>query len=226
MNKHFPVSRRGFLKLGGSTAAIAGSLGATRLHAMEQDQGGKDFSPVTGKERQAVPYTCMVCNIEDGGIAYIEDGRIVKLEGNPDHPGNRGKLCAKGNSGFLHVYDPDRIMTPLLRTGKRGESKWKRISYDEATTILASKLREVIDRSIKENDPAIRNEIVFKWGRNRTGGAVHRFMHAMGSNAMVNHTNICESSKKVGLEPSWGPDIESCDWTNTKYALVFVANVL
>lgn len=226
MNKHFPVSRRGFLKLGGSTAAIAGSLGATRLHAMEQDLGGKDFSPVTGKERQAVPYTCMVCNIEDGGIAYIEDGRIVKLEGNPDHPGNRGKLCAKGNSGFLHVYDPDRIMTPLLRTGKRGEGKWKRISYDEATTILAGKLREVIDRSIKENDPAIRNETVFKWGRNRTGGAVHRFMHAMGSNAMVNHTNICESSKKVGLEPSWGPDIESCDWTNTKYALVFGANVL
>jgi anaerobic selenocysteine-containing dehydrogenase len=225
MTKHFPVSRRGFLKLGGTTAAVAGTLASTRLAAMEQDLGGKDFSPATGKERQAVPYTCLVCNIEDGGIAYVEDGRIVKLEGNPDHPGNRGKLCAKGNSGFLHVYDPDRIMTPLLRTGKRGEGKWKRISYDEATTLLAKKLREVIDRSKKANDPAVLNEIVFKWGRNRTGGAVHRFMHALGSNTMVNHTNICESSKKIGLEPSWGPDIESCDWANTKYVLNFGSNV-
>ncbi|TAN58217.1 MAG: thiosulfate reductase, partial [Rhodospirillales bacterium] len=225
MNKHFPMSRRGFLKLGGSTAAVASALGASRLEAMEQELGGKDFSPVTGKLREAVPYTCMVCNIEDGGIAYVEDGRIVKLEGNPDHPGNRGKLCAKGNSGFLHTYDPDRIMTPLLRTGKRGEGQWKRISYDEATTLLAAKLREVIDRSIKANDPAIRNEIVFKWGRNRTGGGIQRFMGAMGSSAMVGHTNICESSKKIGLEPGWGPDIESADFENTKYALIFGGNV-
>ena len=72
----------------------------------------------------------------------------------------------------------------------------------------------------------ILNEIVFKWGRDRTGGAVGRFMHALGSNAMLNHTNICESSKKVGLEPSWGPDIESCDWANTKYIINFGSNIL
>ncbi|MBF0427177.1 MAG: molybdopterin-dependent oxidoreductase, partial [Magnetococcales bacterium] len=184
MNKHFPMSRRGFLKLSGASTAAMGALSSTKLVAMEQELGGKDFSPATGKERTAVPYTCMVCNIEDGGVAYVEDGRIVKLEGNMNHPGNRGKLCAKGNSGFLHVYDPDRIMTPLQRIGKRGEGKWKRISYDEATTILAAKLREVIDRSNKAGDPAVLNEIVFKWGRNRTGGAITRFMHALGSNTM------------------------------------------
>ncbi|MBI5119418.1 MAG: molybdopterin-dependent oxidoreductase [Rhodospirillales bacterium] len=226
MNKHFPMSRRGFLKLGGSTAAVASALGASRLQAMEQELGGKDFSPVTGKLREAVPYTCMVCNIQDGGIAYVEDGRIVKLEGNPDHPGNRGKLCAKGNSGFLHTYDPDRIMTPLLRTGKRGEGKWKRITYDEATTLLASKLRGVIDRANAANDPSIRNEIVFKWGRDRSGGARGRFMAALGSNGQVGHTNICESSKKIGLEPGWGPDIEYPDFASTKYALIFGGNVV
>ncbi len=226
MNKHFPMSRRGFMKLGGTSAVAATALASTRLKAMEQQLGGKDFSSVTGKERQAVPFTCMVCNIQDGGIAYVEDGRIVKLEGNLDHPGTRGKLCAKGNAGFQHTYDPDRIMTPLLRTGKRGEGKWKRISYDEATTLLAKKLREVVDRSRKANDPAILNEIVFKWGRNRTGGGIQRMMAALGSNAMVNHTNVCESSKKVGLEPSWGPDIESCDWANTKYVLNFGSNIV
>lgn len=225
MTEKLSIGRRSFMKMGGTAAAVAG-LGTGRLVAMEQDLGGKDYSPVTGQEREAVPYTCLACNIEDGGIAYVENGRVVKLEGNMDHPNTRGKLCAKGNAGYLHVYDPDRIMTPLVRTGKRGEGQWKRISYDEATSMLAGKLREVIDRARKENDPEIHNEIVFKWGRNRTGGAVSRFMHALGSNAMVNHTNVCESSKKVGLEPSWGPDIESCDWANTQYIVNFGSNIL
>ena len=220
------TNRRGFLKLGASASAVGATLASTRLVAMEQELGGADFSAVTGERRTAVPYTCMACNIEDGGIAMVENGRIVKLEGNMDHPNTRGKLCAKGNSGFLHVYDPDRIMAPLLRTGKRGEGKWKRISYDEATSLLAEKLRAVVDRSRAANDPSILNEIVMKWGRNRTGGGIDRFMHALGSNAMINHTNICESSKKVGLEPSWGPDIESCDWANTKYILNFGSNIL
>jgi anaerobic selenocysteine-containing dehydrogenase len=228
MSDSLKYTRRDFMKIGGAMGAAAGAVGLSsrRLVAMESELGGKDFSPTTGAERQAVPYTCLACNIEDGGVAYVENGRIVKLEGNMDHPNTRGKLCAKGNSGFLHVYDPDRIMTPLLRTGKRGEGKWKRISYDEATSLLAKKLREVIDHANATNNPEILNEIVFKWGRDRSGGAVGRFMHALGSNAMLNHTNICESSKKVGLEPSWGPDIESCDWANTKYILNFGSNVL
>lgn len=228
MSEFGRISRRQFIKLGAATggATAAMTLGSRRLIAMEQELGGSDFSATTGAKREAVPYTCLACNIEDGGVAFIENGRIVKLEGSMDHPNTRGKLCAKGNAGFLHVYDPDRIMTPLMRTGKRGEGKWKRISYDEATALLATKLREVIDRSNTAHDPAILNEIVFKWGRNRTGGAVGRFMHAMGSNAMLNHTNICESSKKVGLEPSWGPDIESCDWANAKYIINFGSNIL
>ena len=220
------ASRRGFLKLGAAASAIGASLGGSRLVAMENELGGADYSAVTGEARTAVPYTCMTCNIEDGGVAMIENGRIVKLEGNIDHPNTRGKLCAKGNAGYLHVYDPDRIMTPLVRTGARGEGKWKRISYDEATTILAAKLREVIDRAKTENKPEILNEIVLKYGRNRTGGGIDRFMHALGSNAILNHTNICESSKKIGLQPSWGPDIESCDWANTKYILNFGSNIL
>lgn len=227
MSDSTKFSRRDFMKIGGAMGAVGvAGLTSSRLVAMEQELGGKDYSSVTGAERQAVPYTCLACNIEDGGVAYVENGRIVKLEGNMDHPNTRGKLCAKGNSGFLHVYDPDRTMTPLVRTGKRGEGKWKRISYDEATTLLAQKLREVIDRANSEHKPEILNEIVFKWGRDRSGGAVGRFMHALGSNAMLNHTNICESSKKVGLEPSWGPDIESCDWANTKYILNFGSNIL
>ena len=165
MSEFGRISRRDFIKLGTAVGGAAGTaaLGSRRLLAMEQELGGEDISATTGAKREAVPYTCLACNIEDGGVAFVENGRIVKLEGNMDHPNTRGKLCAKGNSGFLHVYDPDRIMSPLLRTGKRGEGKWKRISYDEATALVADKLREVIDRSKAGNDPSILNEMVVSW---------------------------------------------------------------
>ena len=124
MNDFANISRRDFIKLGSTVGALgAVGMGSNRLVAMEQKLGGEDYSATTGAERQAVPYTCLACNIEDGGVAYVENGRVVKLEGNMDHPNTRGKLCAKGNAGFLHIYDPDRIMTPLLRTGKRGEGR-------------------------------------------------------------------------------------------------------
>ena len=79
------------------------------LHAMENELGGKDFSPVTAAERKAIPINCHVCNIQDGAIAFVENDRVVKLEGNPEHVSTRGRLCAKGNSGMWYSYDPDAL---------------------------------------------------------------------------------------------------------------------
>src|SRR5512140_3764681 len=142
------MNRRTFLKVSaGATAAAAAAPSV--LSAMENELGGKDIGPVTSQERQAIPVNCHVCNIQDGAIAYVEDGRIVKLEGNPEHVSTRGRLCAKGNSGMWYTYDPDRILTPLKRVGARGEGKWKRISWDEALTEIAQK---VIDAMISEHD--------------------------------------------------------------------------
>ena len=211
------LDRRTFLKVSavtGTAAAVAPRL----LKAMEQELGGKDIDPVTLVERKAIPTNCHVCNIQDGAIAYIENGRVVKLEGNPEHVSTRGRLCAKGNSGMWYSYDPDRILYPLKRVGARGEGKWKRITWDEALTEIAQRL----DAALKE-DP---NTIMLKWGRNRTGGTLERFMKTLGSATVLNHTSVCESSKKVGQEPTWGPDIETPDFANTKYVLNFGSNVL
>ncbi len=211
------VTRRTFLKVGAGTGAAA-AVAPRLLHAMENNLGGKDFGPVTGAERQAIPINCHVCNIQDGAIAYVENGRVVKLEGNPEHVSTRGRLCAKGNSGMWTSYDPDRILYPLKRVGARGEGKWKRITWDEALAEVAAKL----NAALKE-DP---NTIMLKYGRNRTGGTIDRFMKTLGSATVVNHTSVCESSKKVGMEPTWGPDIETPDFANTKYVLNFGSNVL
>lgn len=191
------VTRRTFLKVSAGTGAAAAAA-PSLLSAMENDLGGKDFGPVSGAERKAIPVNCHVCNIQDGAIAYVENDRVVKLEGNPEHVSTRGRLCAKGNSGMWYSYDPDRILYPLKRVGARGEGKWKRITWDEALTELATKL----DAALKE-DP---NTIMLKYGRNRTGGTIDRFMKTLGSATVLNHTSVCESSKKCGMEPTWGPD--------------------
>jgi anaerobic selenocysteine-containing dehydrogenase len=219
------ITRRSFFKLGLAAGSV---LGVNQLspfaEAAELERGGRGVhagaDKVTGEEwDKVVPYICLVCNIEDGGLAYVKNGRVKKLEGNPCHPSTRGRLCAKGNSGMWHVYDPDRILYPLKRVGKRGEGRWKRISWDEALDEVAGKIRAILDRGKPE-------EIMMKWGRDRSGGAGQRFMATLGSNTIVNHTSICESSKKMGMEPTWGPDIETPDFANTKYILNFGSNVL
>jgi anaerobic selenocysteine-containing dehydrogenase len=213
----FEMDRRTFLKVSaGATAAAAAAPSV--LSAMENELGGKDIGPVTMAERQAIPVNCHVCNIQDGAIAFVENGRIVKLEGNPEHVSTRGRLCAKGNAGMWYTYDPDRILYPLKRVGARGEGKWKRISWDEALTEVAEKLGAAMKK-----DP---NTICLKYGRNRSGGVVDRFMNTLGSATVINHTSVCESSKKIGMEPTWGPDIETPDFANTKYILNFGSNIM
>ena len=212
------MTRRTFVKVSAGTAAAAAAA-PRLLQAMEQELGGKDFNPVDLAERKAIPINCHVCNIQDGAIAFVENGRVVKLEGNPEHVSTRGRLCAKGNAGMWYSYDPDRILYPLKRVGARGEGKWKRITWDEALNEVAAKLAEVLDKG----EP---NEICLKWGRNRTGGTLSRFMATLGSATVLNHTSVCESSKKVGMEPTWGPDIETPDFANTKYVLNFGSNIL
>ncbi len=211
------VTRRTFLKVSAGSGAAAATA-PRMLHAMENDLGGKDFGPVTMAERKAVPLTCHVCNIQDGAIAYVENDRVVKLEGNPEHVSTRGRLCAKGNSGMWYTYNPDRILYPLKRVGARGEGKWKRITWDEALAEIAQK----VDAALKA-DP---NSVMLKYGRDRTGGAIGRFMKTLGSATVLNHTSVCESSKKIGMEPTWGPDIETPDFANAKYILNFGSNVL
>ena len=74
----------------------------------------------------------------DGRIGYVEDGRLHKLEGKPKLPRTSGRLCARGQAGVNIVYNPDRLLYPLKRVGKRGEGKWKRISWEEALGLLVN----------------------------------------------------------------------------------------
>jgi len=96
-------------------------------------------------EEKVVRTVCKDCHVACGVLAHVKDGRLVLVEGDPDHPLNQGTMCPKGLAIKQTVYHPDRIVYPMKRAGERGEGKWQRISWDEALDIIATKLKEVID---------------------------------------------------------------------------------
>jgi anaerobic selenocysteine-containing dehydrogenase len=81
-----------------------------------------------------------------GILAHVENGRIKKIEGDPDCSLNRGTLCAKGLAQIERLNHPDRLTYPMKRTGERGEGKWTRISWDQALETIAKKIGETIER--------------------------------------------------------------------------------
>ncbi len=89
---------------------------------------------------------CFFCQGGCGILVHTEGGRAVRVEGDPDHPNNKGELCVKGRAGLEVLYHPDRLLHPLKRAGARGENKWKRIGWDEAIDTCARELGKIIDR--------------------------------------------------------------------------------
>ncbi len=86
---------------------------------------------------------CQHCHMSCDVLAYIKEGRVIKVEGDPDSPHNKGMMCGKGLAITQLTYHPDRIHYPLKRAGDRGEGKWARISWDEALGEIASNLNRI-----------------------------------------------------------------------------------
>ena len=174
------------------------------------------------KERhyQLVPTTCFNCESACGLLAYIdkETNQIQKFEGNPENPGSRGRNCAKGPSTLNQVYDPDRILYPLKRVGKRGEGEWERVSWDAVLDDLAARIRQAIVEDRK-------GEIMYHVGRPGEDGFTERILAAWGVDGHNSHTNICSSGAREGYQLWMGLDRPSPDHANAKVILLISAHL-
>ena len=94
-------------------------------------------------ETRIVKTCCRACIANCGVLATVRNGRVVKLQGNPEDPMSKGRMCAKGLSGIQALYHPNRTKYPLIRAGERGENKWRRASWDEALEYIAKGLMKV-----------------------------------------------------------------------------------
>ncbi len=184
-----PISTFGIDQASGSTAGTHDRL--------DLAEGGKDFSPATLKERNVIPSACWQCVSRCSIIGYTENDRLVKIEGNPESPSSKGKLCARGQAGINQICNPDRLLQPLKRVGKRGEGKWQRITWDEALDLLVNG-GEIAGRSVKGLstllDEGTAEKFMFHYGR--IVGTdwlinVYYFMRAYGSDTIGDHNSIC-----------------------------------
>jgi len=164
-----------------------------------------------------VPSVCLQCPAGCGILVRVVDGRAVKIEGNPIHPINRGRLCPKGQSGLQILYDPDRIKTPMKRVGERGEGRWTRVSWDEAIATVAERLRTLRERG----EP---HTLVLMGGRYRgqMSTLFGRFLEAYGSPNDVVHSSICSDGTSLAhyLTQGWKA-YAGYDWDNTNYLICF-----
>jgi anaerobic selenocysteine-containing dehydrogenase len=104
------------------------------------------MSKAINSGERVVKTVCSTCYCGCGVLAYVKDGKVVKIEGDRDNPRNKGELCARGKIGAELLYHPDRLNYPLKRVGQRGEGKWQRISWDGVLDTIANKLDEIIKR--------------------------------------------------------------------------------
>ncbi len=172
------------------------------------------------KTYDIVPTTCFNCEAACGLLAYVDKatGDVRKFEGNPHHPASRGRNCAKGPATINQITDPDRILYPMKRDGKRGEGKWKRINWDEALDEIAARIRKAL---LEKRH----NEVVYHVGRPGHQGFMDRQLQAWGVDGHNSHTNICSSGARFGYAIWHGYDRPSPDHANARVILLISAHL-
>lgn len=208
------ITRRTLLKASAVTGAAAVAshfLSRPLFRALDRSEAAE------AQGEKWVASVCLQCPAGCGILVKTVNGRAVKIEGNPLHPINKGKLCPKGQSGLQFLYDPDRIKGPLKRVGPRGSGHWEPISWEQAISEVAEKLRQL-------RETYGPHTLVFMSGRNRgqMGGFIARFLQAFGSPNDVGHSSICEDGSSLAHYLTQGfKAYAGYDWFNTNYVLCF-----
>ncbi|MCW2306269.1 anaerobic selenocysteine-containing dehydrogenase [Rhodobium gokarnense] len=173
----------------------------------------KDGEPITGEDRsgqRVVNTTCYMCACRCGIRVTVRDGKVRYIEGNPDHPLNKGVICAKGASGIMKQYSPARLSEPLKRAPgtERGAGKFVPISWDEAFDILEKRLGH-----LRATDP---KKFAMFTGRDQMQALTGLFAKQFGTPNYAAHGGFCSVNMAAGMIYTiggsfWefgGPDLE------------------
>jgi len=240
-------TRRDAIKLG-IAAGIAGyavyRFGGFESLLRPREPGGYSLA---GSSEEWLASVCLQCPAGCGILVRVVDGRALKIEGNPKHPINLGRLCPKGQIGLQILYDPDRIKQPYVR-----EELWEAYQASSIENYLGAEFRDrapeefipvpgatpeeqwntaldiatAVLREIREGTAAGEgpHELLFLSGRNRgqMGGFIDRFCAAYGSPNHIGHSSICADGSPLAHWATQGWKAYSgYDWDNTYYLLCF-----
>ena len=171
--------------------------------------------------KESVFSICGMCTVRCPIRVETEDGVVKWIEGNPHDSGMAGRLCAKGSAGIAMLYDYERPQHPMIREGKRGEGKWKEVSWDEALDYIADKLKEIIKkygaRAVALSD------------RGGPFRDIHRsFLRALGSPNYFNHDCTCARNTQHAAISLFGGGRKTFnyDYAQCKHLVLYGRNVL
>lgn len=203
--------------------SLAGAL--TNFPPVERWDDWTEYDPAVwprkvAKNYMLIPTICFNCEAACGLLAYVDkhDLSIRKFEGNPEHPGSRGRNCAKGPATINQVHDPERILYPLKRSGPRGSGQWQRTTWDEVLHTFGSRIRQ----ALVDNR---RTEVMYHVGRPGHDGYIDRVLQAWGVDGHNSHTNVCSSSARLGYTLWQGADRPSPDHSNARFILLISSHL-
>jgi thiosulfate reductase / polysulfide reductase chain A len=203
----YTYSRRKFLRI--SSAAAGTAAGAAAIRAAEAVLTGNNNHSRAGI--QTIPTFCDICFWKCGAIAYVTDGKLWKVEGNPLDPLCRGRLCPRGTGGIGAHYDPDRLRTPLMRKSSRGNEEWTAVTWDEALNFIAERMQKL------KSEYGPEALALFSHG---IGGTFLR--HALKAYGAINIAAPsfaqCRGPRDVGFRLTFGEDVGSPERTDIRNA--------
>lgn len=220
------ISRRRFLQGSVALTVIGGAgVGTGTLFSGEHGKEAPSLTTKTGDgEARLVPTLCEMCVNKCAAFARVENGVVTKLDPNPYFPKSKNMLCPRGNAGIQALYDPDRLKYPLIRIGKKGEGKFKRVSWDEAYEAILNGTEHFKGlRQILEEEEDNRSTVTFCAGEGMAEHTFKTFYNAFGSANFLNHTSIClrTVTSAYGLTMGAYPQV---DLENAEYVIMAGAN--
>lgn len=203
--KTWKLSRRRFL---GFTAATGALIAAGSYMDFKT---WTSAAPESNNDVKRIPTLCNGCTSRCGMIVTVANGRIFRVDGNPDHPYSKGKLCARAHGAATLAYHPDRLTQPMKR-GANGT--YEPISWQQAFSEISHKLKRILDKNGPQSFVYLENP--------KESGVVYgqRFAKALGSNNIFSHHTTCSLSRDSAFKHVLG-DIPASDIANSKF-IIFI----
>jgi anaerobic selenocysteine-containing dehydrogenase len=154
----------------------------------------------------------------------VEAGRAVKLAGDGDHPFTRGGLCAKVNRYLDRVYSPDRVLHPLRRVGAKGEAAFERVTWEEALSGIASRLKEIV--AMSGGEAILPYSYAGNMGLIQYAGMDRRFFARLGASRLAR--TICGDTANAGVEATIGTSTGALpeDIVHSRYIILWGTNTV
>ncbi|MFW5731095.1 MAG: molybdopterin-containing oxidoreductase family protein [Desulfonatronovibrionaceae bacterium] len=215
MSHSMPLSRRKFLKAGLAAAAAGSAVGSPLVKSL------RTRAHAAGSRPDGIPVeshftACDMCFNRCGMIARVQDGVITKLDPNPKFLKSRGMICARGNAAVQQIYSQDRLKYPLRRTGKRGEGRWERLTWEQALDYAAENLQTIAEKYT-------RCGVMFTPGSDMQTQFISRFAEVFGSYNITSHETLCLLSKNRAFLDTFG-EVPYPDVLHSRYIIIAGAN--